>query len=215
MALGGIVLETHQCHTLICSQAKQFLKRRLAFSTIGQLAYIVLGVSLLSDKGLVGSMLHIGMHAFGKITLFFCAGAIFVATGRKYVSQMTGIGRQMPVTMTAFFVGSLSVVGMPPTGGFLSKFYLVCGTAETGQLLLLGVFLLSSFLNAAYFFPIVFNAFFCSPEKALFENKIKEAPRLCVAPLVVTALATVWLFFYPDPFLELASLAAQYMNGQP
>ena len=191
------------------------LKRRLAFSTIGQLAYIVLGVSLLSDKGLVGSMLHIGMHAFGKITLFFCAGAIFVATGKKYISQMTGIGRQMPVTMAAFFVGAMSVVGMPLTGGFLSKLYLLWGTAETGQLLLLGVFLISSFLNAAYFFPIVFHAFFCSPEKALFENKVNEAPRLCVAPLVATALATIVLFFYADPFFKLASLAARQMNGQP
>ncbi len=191
------------------------LKRRLAFSTIGQLSYIVLGVSLLTDKGLVGSMLHIGMHAFGKITLFFCAGAIFVATGKKTISQMTGIGRQMPVTMAAFFVGSLSVVGMPLTGGFLSKFYLLWGTAEAGELVLLGVFLLSSLLNAAYFFPIVFNAFFCSPEKALFESKIKEAPRLCVVPLVMTALGTILLFFYPEPFFSLASLAAEHMIGQP
>jgi multicomponent Na+:H+ antiporter subunit D len=103
------------------------LKRMLAFSTIAQLSYIVLGAALLSPKGVTGGMVHIAMHAFGKITLFFCAGAIFVATGRKNISEMTGIGRRMPVTMTAFFIGALSIIGMPPCGGFLSKWYLVLG----------------------------------------------------------------------------------------
>jgi len=96
------------------------LKRRLAFSTISQLSYIVLGVALLSPKGMIGGMLHIAMHAFGKITLFFCAGAIFVATGKKNISEMVGIGRRMPVTMAAFFVASLSIIGVPPCGGFIS-----------------------------------------------------------------------------------------------
>jgi multicomponent Na+:H+ antiporter subunit D len=94
------------------------LKRMLAFSTIGQLSYIILGVGLLSPKGITGGMLHIAMHAFGKITLFFCAGAIFVATGKRNISEMVGIGRRMPWTMGAFFVGSLSIIGLPPTGGF-------------------------------------------------------------------------------------------------
>jgi multicomponent Na+:H+ antiporter subunit D len=101
------------------------LKRLLAFSTIGQLSYIVLGIGLLSPKGMTGGMVHIAMHAFGKITLFFCAGAIFVATGKKNISEMVGIGKRMPVTMIAFFVGALSVIGLPPTGGFFSKWYLV------------------------------------------------------------------------------------------
>ena len=90
------------------------LKRRLAFSTIGQLSYIVLGAALLTPSGIVGGMLHIAMHAFGKITLFFCAGAIFVASGVKNISQMVGIGKKMPFTMVAFFLGSLSVIGLPP-----------------------------------------------------------------------------------------------------
>src|SRR6056297_135096 len=136
------------------------LKRRLAFSTISQLSYIVLGVALLSPKGMLGGLIHIAMHAFGKITLFFCAGAIMVATGKKFISQMNGIGRRMPVTMTAFFIGSLSVIGLPPTGGFFSKWYLVLGTVEANQLPLLVVLLVSSFLNAVYFLPIVFRGFF-------------------------------------------------------
>ncbi|SLM28938.1 MnhA2 [Desulfamplus magnetovallimortis] len=128
------------------------LKRRLAFSTIGQLSYIVLGIALLTKSGMTGGMLHIAMHAFGKITLFFCAGAIFCATGIKYISKMKGIGRRMPITMTAFLIGSLSVVGFPPCGGFISKWYLVLGTVESGNIAFLFVLLGSSFLNAAYFF---------------------------------------------------------------
>ena len=183
------------------------LKRRLAFSTVAQLSYIVLGAALLSPKGLVGGMVHIAMHAFGKITLFFCAGAIFVATGKKYISDMAGIGKRMPITMIAFFIGSLSVIGLPPTGGFFSKWYLILGTLEADKQYLLVVLLVSSFLNAVYFLPIVYNAFFCAPEDNLFENKVKEAPLWCVVPLVITALISIALFFYPTLFQRLAELA--------
>ena len=183
------------------------LKRRLAFSTIGQLAYIVLGLALLSPLGMTGGLTHIAMHAFGKITLFFCAGAIFVATGKKYISEMTGIGKRMPITMCAFFIGSLSVIGLPPTGGFFSKWYLVLGTLESGQTAMLIVLLVSSLLNAAYFLPIVYNAFFCAPEQSLFKDEIKEAPLWCVVPPVITAVASVALFFYPTLFKKLAQLA--------
>ena len=183
------------------------LKRRLAFSTIGQLSYIVLGVALLSPKGMIGGMTHIAMHAFGKITLFFCAGAIFVATGKKNISEMVGIGKRMPVTMIAFFIGSLSVIGLPPTGGFFSKWYLVLGTLQADNWPMLVVLLGSSLLNAAYFLPIVYKAFFCTEEEAMFENKIEEAPSWCVVPLVVTAIGSIVLFFYPTLFLNLASLA--------
>ena len=183
------------------------LKRRLAYSTIGQLAYIVLGAALLSPKGVIGGMTHIAMHAFGKITLFFCAGAIFVATGKKYISQMTGIGKRMPVTMIAFFIGSLSVIGLPPTGGFFSKWYLALGTLQADQLPMLVVLLVSSLLNAAYFLPIVYKAFFCTEQESMFDNHIQEAPMWCVAPLVITAVGSVILFFYPTLFLNLATLA--------
>ena len=183
------------------------LKRRLAFSTIGQLSYIVLGVALLSPRGMSGGLVHIAMHAFGKITLFFCAGAIFVATGEKYISRMVGIGRRMPLTMTAFFIGSLSVIGLPPTGGFFSKWNLVLGTLESGQIVMLIVLLVSSLLNAAYFLPIVYNAFFCPPEKALYEDKIQEAPLWCIIPPVLTAIGSIVLFFYPTLFMRLAEMA--------
>jgi multicomponent Na+:H+ antiporter subunit D len=189
------------------------LKRRLAFSTIGQLSYIILGVALLAPSGITGGMLHIAMHAFGKITLFFCAGAIFVATGRKNISEMRGIGKRMPFTMGAFFIGSLSVIGLPPCGGFISKWYLVIGTLEAGQTFFLGVILVSSLLNAAYFLPIAYSAFFGAPEASLFDDKIDEAPLFCLVPLMVTALCSIVLFFYPQPFLRLAQMAALSLTG--
>jgi len=189
------------------------LKRRLAFSTISQLSYIVLGIALLSSTGMIGSMVHIAMHAFGKITLFFCAGAIFVATGKKNISEMVGIGKRMPVTMIAFFIGSLSVIGLPPCGGFISKWYLLLGTLEAHHVVMLIVLLVSTLLNAAYLLPIVYRAFFCKKEESLFDNKIEEAPRWCVAPLVVTAAGSIFLFFYPQPFFRLAGIAVQSILG--
>jgi multicomponent Na+:H+ antiporter subunit D len=213
--LSGLHLGTMICYvagfTVIVASliaiSQDGLKRRLAFSTIGQLAYIVLGVALLSPKGMTGGLTHIAMHAFGKITLFFCAGAIFVATGTKYISEMKGIGKRMPITMAAFFIGSLSVIGLPPTGGFFSKWYLLQGTLEAGQPVMLIILLVSSMLNAAYFLPIAYNAFFCSPEKAMFGNDVQEAPLWCVVPPVITAAGSVCLFFYPTVFLRLAELA--------
>ncbi len=183
------------------------LKRRLAFSTIGQLSYIIMAVGLASGKGVLGGMVHIAMHAFGKITLFFCAGAIFVATGKKYVSEMVGIGKRMPITMLAFFFGSLSVIGLPPGGGLISKWYMVLGALEADKIPILVFYLISSLLNAAYFLPIAYKAFFCTPEESMFENKIGEAPLWCLVPLAVTALCSIALFFYPQPFFNLAKLA--------
>jgi multicomponent Na+:H+ antiporter subunit D len=163
-------------------------------------------VALLSPKGMIGGVIHIAMHAFGKITLFFCAGAIFVASGKKYISQMQGIGRQMPVTLSAFFIGTLSVIGLPPTGGFFSKWYLVLGTVQSGQLFFLVVLLLSSFLNAVYFLPIVFRGFFNPSGEAGQEQGVKEAPLLCVVPLVITACISILLFFFPGFFEDLTRL---------
>ena len=191
------------------------LKRRLAFSTIGQLSYIVLGLALLSPKGMVGGSLHIAMHAFGKITLFMCAGAIFVATGKKNISEMTGIGKRMPWTMAAFLVGSLSVIGLPPTGGFISKWYLALGCLQAGSVGLLVVLLVSSLLNAAYFLPIVYRAYFKPPAEAAWAQGRGEGPACAWVPPLITAGCSLALFFYPQPFLRLAQLAvAGLMGGQ-
>lgn len=213
----GVIITWIAGFTIVVSSAialtQDSLKRRLAFSTIGQLSYIIMGMALLTPYGATGSMMHIAMHAFGKITLFFCAGAIFEATGKKYISQMVGIGKRMPITMTAFFIGALSVIGIPLAGGFWSKFYLLMGTVESGQYAMLIILLTSSLLNAAYFFPITFRAFFCKADDSLFEDKVEEAHPCAVIALSLTALATMVLFFYPGPFFSLAEAATQqFMN---
>ena len=182
------------------------LKRRLAFSTISQLAYIVLGAALLSSNGLMGSMLHIGMHAFGKITLFFCAGAILVATGKKAVSEMSGIGRRMPFTMSAFLLGALSIIGLPPMGGAWSKWYLFLGAWEAERFIIVIILIISSLLNIAYLLPIVVRAFFVPPPEGESGGGIQEAPPACVGALVFTALGCFALFLFPDIFVDLAKL---------
>jgi len=206
----GIVISWIAAFTVIVSSlialSQNSLKRRLAFSTIGQLSYIILGASLLTTNGLNGSMMHIAMHAFGKITLFFCAGAIFVACGKKYISQLAGIGKKMPFTMAAFAIGSFSVIGLPPTGGMWSKLYLILGAADAGQTALVWVYLVSSALNAAYFFPIIYSAFFRPLPKEEDTPGLREAPFACVLPLCFTAFGSVALFFFPGMLLDLANL---------
>jgi len=182
------------------------LKRRLAFSTIGQLGYIILGAAIATDRGQGGAVLHIAMHACGKITLFFCAGAIFVATGKKYVSQLRGLGRRMPITMGAFMIGSLSVIGLPPLGGFISKWYLALGALDRDAMWVVAVLLISSLLNVFYLLPVAVSAFFRSEDSEEGEESIKEAPWPCVVPLAFTALGCFALFFWSDALLKLAGV---------
>jgi NADH-quinone oxidoreductase subunit L/multicomponent Na+:H+ antiporter subunit D len=140
------------------------LKRRLAFSTVSQLSYIVLGLALLEGNALIGGLLHIPAHAFMKLTLFFCAGAIHVETHTDDISDMAGIGKRMPLTMAAFAVAAAGMAGIPLVAGFVSKWYLVIGALEGDQLVFAAALLVSGVLNIAYFWPIVYQAFFESPE---------------------------------------------------
>ncbi|MCW8831698.1 MAG: monovalent cation/H+ antiporter subunit D family protein [Colwellia sp.] len=197
------------------------LKARLAYSTVSQLGYVTIGALLATSSGVIGSSMHIAMHAFGKITLFFCAGAILVTLHKSKISDMRGIGRQMPLTMIAFFIASLSIIGVPPTGGTWSKWYLMMGTIETEQFVLMVILMLSSLLNIAYLLPIPFHAFFPNlisfktsntslDTTEISENKassfdIKEAPLPSLIAIVVTTLGCLTLFIYPQPLFELAS----------
>ncbi len=179
------------------------LKLRLAYSTVSQLSYVILGVALLTPAGMVGSVMQIGVHAFAKITLFFCAGAIYVALHKTQVSELSGLARRMPWTMAAFTVGALSLIGVPPLAGFTSKWWLVVGSIEAQQPLLLFVLLSSTLLNAAYFLPILYKAYFEAPAGG--ESAVRqEAPWTMVVPLLLTAAVTVMLGLYSEPFLTLA-----------
>lgn len=200
------VLVFAACFTIVTASlialAQDNLKRRLAYSTIAQLSYILLGVGLLVPDAQVGGLAHIGFHAAAKITLFFCAGAILVATHKTLVSQLDGIGRRMPITMGAFTVATLAMIGLPPTACLVSKWFLVEGAAEGGHGLVLAVLVVSTLLNGAYFLPIVWRAFFRpSPDG---ETGWKEAPWPCVVALSATALLTIGLFFFPGVVLDLA-----------
>ena len=190
------------------------LKARLAYSTVSQLGYITLGALLATSAGVMGSSMHIATHAFGKITLFFCAGAILVAAHKSNISEMRGLGRQMPITMAAFFIASLSIIGVPPTGGTWSKWYLLMATIETEQLLLMGILMISSLLNIAYLLPIPFHAFFSADKTASSSDVIKEAPLPSLIALCITTAGCVILFVYPQPLFELAEaiLTAQGIN---
>src|SRR6056297_449177 len=151
----------------IIAMRKDHLKRRLAYSTTAQLSYIVLGLSLLHPYAIVGALFHIPAHAFAKLTLFFCAGAIHVETHTDYISEMAGIGKRMPLTMTAFTIGAAGMAGVPPIAGFVSKFYMLIGAGDVGgsYWLFAGALLLSAVLNIAYFWPVVYTAFFESEDR--------------------------------------------------
>tara|TARA_R110001592_G_scaffold1874_42_gene11654 strand:- start:9810 stop:11309 length:1500 start_codon:yes stop_codon:yes gene_type:complete len=188
------------------------LKARLAYSTVSQLGYISMGAFLATQSGVIGSATHIAMHAVGKITLFFCAGAILVASHKSEISQMRGLGRQMPITMVAFFIGALSIIGLPPTGGTWSKWLLLSATMDAGQWAMMVILLVSSLLNIAYLLPIPLRAFFPG-EKFLKEQSksgtaavaIKEAPLPALLAIIITSLACIALFFWPDIPYELAT----------
>lgn len=190
------------------AMSKDNLKARLAYSTISQLSYIALGAMLATKSGLIGASMHIAMHAFSKITLFFAAGAVLVVTHKKLISEMNGLGRAMPVTFAAFLIGALSIIGLPPFGGMWSKWYLGLGIVETTQLLLLAVLMISSLLNIAYLLPIPIRAFFSKPASGEHYSEIKEAPKTILFAMMITSSACIILFFYPDPFYQLATLAA-------
>ncbi len=192
----------------LVAMTKDNLKLRLAYSTISQLGYVVLGALLATNMSLVGGALHISMHAFAKITLFFAAGAILVAANKSEVSDMGGLGRAMPITFGTFLIGSLSIIGLPPFGGMWSKWYLGLGTVESGQWLLLCVLLISSLLNIAYLLPVPVRGFFGKARDGTTYTHIREAPVSCLIAMMITSLACLLLFFYPDPFYELALNAA-------
>ncbi|MDC0948441.1 proton-conducting transporter membrane subunit [Gammaproteobacteria bacterium] len=181
------------------------LKRRLAYSTISQLAYVTIGAMLATEAAVLGGAMQITMHAVGKITLFFCAGAIYIATHKTEISQMNGLGRRMPITFFAFLIGSLSIIGLPPFGGSWAKWWLITGALDAEQMLIVVLFMVSSLLNVAYLLPVFVRGVFLPPQPRAIgreltgiDEPIHEAPPFCVVPLVVTASLCVVLFFYAD-----------------
>lgn len=187
------------------------LKKRLAYSTVSQLSYVVLAAAILTPISVAGAAVHIAAHAVSKITLFFAAGAIYTAAHKTHISELDGIGWRMPWTMTAFGIGALAMIGLPPTAGFLGKWFMLSGATQSGQWLPVAVIVASTALNAAYFLPIVFRAFFAEPARAhalgaaaTHDADHGEAPWPMVLALSLTAAATIALFAVPDTLLALS-----------
>lgn len=203
IAAGSILLAS------AIAMTKDNLKARLAFSTVSQLSYVTLGAMLATSMGVMGGALQIAAHAAGKMTLFMCAGAIYVAAHKTLVSEMRGLGPKMPVTFILFFIGAMSIVGLPPLGGSWPKFLLMIGAADAGQLAIIGVLIISSLLNVAYLLSIPVQAFYLAPAaagakpqgsgaRAVDWRAMKEAPLLCVLPPAITALIALLLFLFAD-----------------
>ena len=186
------------------------LKKRLAFSTVSQLSYVVMAAAVATPAAVIGAILHIAAHAASKITLFFAAGSLHTAAHLDWISQLDGAGRRMPWTMGAFAVGALAMIGLPPTATFLSKWFMLQGDVLAEAWFAVGVIVLSTGLNAAYFLPIVWRAFFRTPPRATAEHPAHgEANAPIVLALTATAFGTLALFFYPEVAHELAVAAVE------
>ncbi len=180
---------------------QQNLKRMLAYSTIGQLSYVVMAAAVLTPLSEIGAAVHIVAHAFGKITLFFAAGAIYVASKKTELHQLRGIGARMPWTMAAFTIGALSMIGVPPLAGFVSKWFILAGAFQSNNYVAIFTIILSTVLNAAYFLPVIYAAWLSPEEPGGKEHG--EAPWPAVAALTVTAMLTLAFFFFNQPVLDL------------
>ena len=209
--------------------SKDNLKARLAYSTISQLSYIIIAACLASSIAVVGGAMHIVMHGFAKITLFFCAGAIMVSAHKTNISELDGLGRKMPITMLAFTIGSLGIIGLPPASGLWSKLLIAQGTLQNGQIWLIAVLMLSTLLNIAYLLQVPLRAFFREPKdddghdhdhshaddgddydisssNSMTAAGWQEAPAPALWAIVMTSSVVILLFFYPSPLLDLLEM---------
>lgn len=182
---------------------QQNLKRLLAYSTVAQLSYVVMAAAMLKPLAGIGAATHIIAHAFGKITLFFAAGAIYTAAHKTELHELSGIGRRMPITMTAFTIGALSMIGVPPTGGFVSKWYILAGAYQAENYVAVLTIIASTVLNSAYLLPIIYLAWF-APEKAPPTKSHGEAPWPSVLALSATAVLTIGFFLFHGQAVQLS-----------
>lgn len=195
--------------------AQDNFKRRLAFSTVNNLAIIILGAIILTSNSITGGMLHLVNHGFMKIALFFVAGAVFVKTQKKNISDLDGLGRQMPLTFGAFTICALGLAGVPPACGFISKWFLCLGFLEAKEIFFLIVLLTSAMLDIAFFGPIIYRAFFAKP-KAYVSSHFDEAPMLMVIPILCATAISVMLCVSPNAFVhvfDIARMAAMSILG--
>ena len=229
----GLTLASIAAFTIIVANfyaiGQNNLKRMLAYSTINQLSFIILGVALLSPMAIKGAILHIPFHGFMKITLFLCAGAIAAITGKKAINEMAGVGRALPITMGAFVIGAFGMCGAPPLAGFISKWHVALGAVESGALFFLLIIFAGSILDVVYFFPVIRTAFFGKmPEAETLRYDLEEKVEVyngkinilenqdklylfMIVPLAITAIISILLCLFPNilSIYDLAQMAVQ------
>jgi multicomponent Na+:H+ antiporter subunit D len=183
------------------------LKKRLAYSTISQLGYIILGLVLLNRDSLTGGLMHLVNHAVIKITLFFCVGAVMYMTGKKTIHEIKGIGKEMPVTMGCFSIAAISLIGIPPTNGFVSKWYLALGGLHENRAIFVIILLTSALLTAAYLIPIIITAFFPGEDYEPSTER-KDPPANMLVPIVFLTAIIVLLGLFPNWVLNFIKAIA-------
>ncbi len=182
------------------------LKKRLAYSTISQLGYIMLGLVVFNPDSFAGGMLHMIFHAFIKITLFFCVGAIMHITGKTEIQEIQGLGKQLPILMWCFSLSAISLVGIPPTNGFVSKWFLAIGSLQTGSFVIPIVLLLSALLTAGYLLPIITTAFF-KPIPA-GESVYTEPSPFMLIPIIILTGIVLLTGLFPNPIINILDTIA-------
>lgn len=187
------------------------LKKRLAYSTVSQISYILFGLAVMNEEALIGSLLHVLAHGFVKAVLFLCAGAVIYQTGKTRVEELRGIGREMPLTLWCFTVASLGLIGIPPTGGFVSKWHLALGSLKSGIPVLgvLGpiVLLVSALLTAGYLLPITVNGFFPGADHDHTDRQKKEPCKLMTVPILILTILSVLVGLFPDGIAFVMAMA--------
>lgn len=182
------------------------LKKRLAYSTVSQVSYILFGLSAMDMNSVTGGVLHVIAHGFIKAALFLCAGAIIYMTGKTRVEELKGIGKEMPLLMWCYTIVSLGLIGIPPTGGFISKWYLAMGSLETGipGFSWIGpvVLLVSALLTAGYLLPITIQGFFPGADYDYKALKKKEPSALMTVPVLILTVLTVFMGLFPGQLIS-------------
>jgi multicomponent Na+:H+ antiporter subunit D len=188
------------------------LRQRLAYSTISQMSLIVLGAALLTPFSLMGSMIHIANHAFTKGAMFMCAGVILQQTGKSKISEMTGLAKRLPVTMAAFSIGALGMMGVPPVAGFVSKWFIAGGAAEGQRSIFIAIIIANAAIEAAYYLPIIYIAYLKKPENSYSVKQIKPSFYLINPIVIATSMTFILGIFagFTGLPLSIAKVASKF-----
>lgn len=188
------------------------LKKRLAYSTVSQLSYILFGLAIMNDTSFTGSLLHVLAHGFVKAVLFLCVGAVICTTGKTRAEEMRGIGKEMPLTMWCWTIASLGLIGIPPTGGFISKWYLALGSLKSGLpvLSVLGpvVLLVSALLTAGYLLPLTIHGFFPGADYDYTRLQKREPCKLMTVPILIMTFLSVLIGLFPNAVIHYMTMIA-------